>query len=64
MTGCMIYTPLKLYEGDGIKEREMERACSTHGRKRYAGFWWEEDLEEGESLEGLCVDARIILNGG
>jgi len=51
--GYMIYTPLTLYEGDEIKDREMNGACSTHGGKRYAGFWWEEGLEEGESFEGL-----------
>jgi hypothetical protein len=41
----------------------MNGTCSTHGGKRYAGFWWREDLEEGEGFEGLCVSGRIILNG-
>jgi hypothetical protein len=40
---------------DEVKDDEMGRACSTH-----VGFWWESQ-KEGDHLEDLDVDGRLIL---
>jgi hypothetical protein len=45
-----------------IKKYEMERACSTRGRKICAGSWLE-NVKERNHLEELGVDWKIILKG-
>jgi len=32
----------KYHSGDEIKKNEMGGACSMHGGRRCAEFWWEE----------------------
>jgi hypothetical protein len=50
--------------GDEIKKIEVDRSCSMYGDRRgvYTGFCWG-NLREGDCLEDLCEDGRIILNG-
>jgi len=39
----------------------MGGACSTYGRREvHKGFWWG-DLREGDNLEDVGIDGRIIL---
>jgi hypothetical protein len=45
------------YYDDGIKEGEMDGACSTHGR--YAGFL-SENLNGTDNLDYLGIDEMII----
>jgi hypothetical protein len=49
--------------GDVIKKIEVDRSCSLYGDRRsgYTGFCWG-NLREGDYVEDLCVDGRIILN--
>jgi hypothetical protein len=48
--------------GNPIKKNEMGGACDTYGRQeRYINRVFVGDLREGDHLEDLDVDGRIIL---
>jgi len=48
--------------GSPIKKNEMGGACGTYGRQeRYINRVFVGDLREGDHLEDLGVDGRIIL---
>ena len=38
----------------------MNIVCSTHVGEVHTGFWWE-NLSEGDHLENVGLDGRIIL---
>jgi hypothetical protein len=50
----------KYYQGDQIKENEMDEACGTHGNMGNTTFW-SGNLRGRDHFEDLDVDGRIIL---
>jgi hypothetical protein len=53
-------THIKYYLGDQIKQNEMGRACSPYCRaEEIYRFRWG-NLKEGDRLDDLCIDRRIL----
>jgi hypothetical protein len=50
----------KCNSNDQVKEDEIDRACSTHGRRVRRGFWWEIQKERCHQKD-LDIGGRIIL---
>ena len=51
----------KYYSDDQIRKKNIGWAFGTYGRREvHKGFWWG-DLREGDNLEDLGINGRIIL---
>lgn len=55
----IIFTLIKYYWGDKIKEDEMGRVFGMHAEK-CTEFWWG-NLNEREHWEGLGIEGGIII---
>jgi hypothetical protein len=64
MRSFIIGTLRKYSHNDEVKEDSIGRACSTHGEKRDAWFWWESQKERRMWEDNIKINFKELRRGG